>query len=81
MTVSPPYADVQDDSRLGTRNETVTVTGVRRKMDLNSVDETVTLTHTATVGDDEDEVALKNVSVTVNVRDNDHAGRDGNGDN
>ena len=42
--------------------------------DLNSVDETVTLTHTATVGDDEDEVTLTHVSVTVNVKDNDPRG-------
>ena len=37
--------------------EDVTVTGVT---DEDAVDETVTLTHTATVGDDEDEVTLTN---------------------
>ena len=37
--------------------------------DLNAVDETVTLTHTATVG--EDEVTLRNVSVIVRVDDTD----------
>ena len=69
VTVSPPTltfrtTDWQDEQDVM----------VSAKNDLNSVDETVTLTHTATVGDDEDEVALKNVSVTVNVRDNDPRG-------
>ncbi len=39
--------------------------------DANAVDETVTLTHTAMIGDDEDEVALRNATVTVMVDDND----------
>ena len=43
---------------------TVTAVG-----DANAVDETVTLTHTATIGGDEEEVTLRNVSVTVRVKD------------
>ena len=41
--------------------------------DADAVDETVTLTHTATVEEDgdEDEVTLRNVSVTVRVKDGD----------
>ena len=44
--------------------------------DANAVDETVTLSHTATIGtgDDEEEVTLRNVSVTVRVKDNDPRG-------
>ena len=48
------------------RVQTVTV---RAADDANAVDETITLTHTATIG--EDEVSLRNVTVTVTVKDND----------
>ena len=44
------------------------MTGVN---DEDAVDETVTLTHTAMIGDDEDAVALKNTSVTVRIMDRD----------
>ena len=47
---------------------TVTVTAPE---DDNAVDETVRLTHTATVGEDGDEVTLRNATVTVSVDDND----------
>ena len=50
------------------RAQTVTVTAGD---DINGVDETVTLTHTAMIGDDEDEVALRRATVTVTVDDND----------
>ena len=42
--------------------------------DANAVSETVTLTHTATIGDDEDTIALSNASVRVTVRDTDTRG-------
>ena len=47
----------------------VTVTGVN---DEDAVDETVTLTHTAMIGDEE--VAVRNVSVAVRVKDRDEQG-------
>ena len=53
------------------QGERITVTAPE---DMNAVDETVTLTHTATVGEDEDEVTLRNVSVIVRVKDNDTRG-------
>ena len=51
------------------QGEQITVTAPE---DMNAVNETVTLTHTATVG--EDEVTLRNVSVIVRVKDNDTRG-------
>ena len=48
--------------------QTVTVTAAD---DDNGVGETVTLTHTAMIGDDEDEVALRRATVAVTVADND----------
>ena len=49
--------------------EEVTVTGVN---DEDAVDETVTLTHTAMIGDEE--VTVRNVSVAVRVKDRDEQG-------
>ncbi len=53
------------------QGEEITVTAPE---DMDAVNETVTLTHTATVGEDEDEVTLRNVSVIVRVKDNDTRG-------
>ncbi len=50
---------------------TVTVTAPE---DDNAVDETVRLTHTATVGEDGDEVTLRNATVIVRVNDADDQG-------
>ena len=56
-----------------TTERTVKVTAPN---DANAVDETVTLTHTATIGtgDDAEEATLRNVSVTVRVDDDDPRG-------
>ena len=54
------------DSNTWDTAQTITVSA---REDMNAVDETVTLTHTATVG--EDAVTLRNVSVVVRVDDND----------
>ena len=48
--------------------QTVTVTA---RDDANAVSETMTLTHTAMIGDDEDSIALSNASVRVTVKDTD----------
>ena len=64
VTVSPPSVTLDSDNWQA--GDEFTVTGVD---DPDAVDQTVTLTHTATVGDDEDEVTLKRASVTVTVRD------------
>ena len=50
------------------KKQTVMVTA---NEDDDAVSETVTLTHTATIGDDSDSVALSNASVRVTINDND----------
>ena len=62
VNVTPPMWTL--DTNNWQAGEQFTVTAVE---DDNAVDETVTLTHTAMVGDDE--VTLKNVSVTVRITD------------
>ena len=66
LTVAPTSLTFTTTDFATAQPVTVTAGG-----DDNGVDETVTLTHTAMIGDDEDEVALRRATVTVTVDDND----------
>ena len=70
LTFEAPSEPGKDDGNWNTA-QPVTVT-VRD--DANAVSETMTLTHTAMIGDDEDTIALSNASVRVTVRDTDPRG-------
>ena len=67
LTFMAPSEPGGDD---GTWDDKQTVT-VTVRDDANAVSETVTLTHTATIGDDEDSMALSRSSVRVTAKDND----------
>ena len=73
LTFEAPSEPGGDDGNWNTA-QPVTVTV---QDDANAVSETMTLTHTAMIGDDEETIALSNASVRVTVRDTDHEGRYG----
>ena len=70
LTFEAPSEPGGDDGNWNTA-QPVTVTV---QDDANAVSETMTLTHTAMIGDDEDTIALSNASVRVTVRDTDPRG-------
>ena len=65
------FVAASDESNSWNVAQTVMVTA---PSDDNAVDETVRLTHTATVGEDGKEMTLRNATVTVKVTDNDRRG-------
>ena len=69
VTVSPDELEFTTENWDQERTVMVTVAE-----DADAVSETVVLTHTATVGDDEEEVALSNTTVTVRITDTDDRG-------